>query len=123
MAHDYYRTPISAREEPVFPVKDWERKLKYGPYAEKNNMMRLAISKLQGIVDIKDDPKWKYLTEMRENKIWTMEDEKVGIKSVKGEAWINFNPMECFYMISDISDEAKINDPMFDVTRIVEKYG
>jgi len=52
-----------------------------------------------------------------------MEDERVGIKSVKGEAWIAFNPMQCFYMITDISDEAKINDPMFDVTRIVEKYG
>ena len=123
IAFDDYKTPMSSKDEPVFPIRDWDRKLKYAPYPEKNKMMRIAISRLQGIVDINNDPKWKYLGESRSNKIWSMEDETLGIRSTKGECWIDYSPYECFYMITDISDEAKINDPLFDVTRIIEKYG
>lgn len=104
-------------------MRDWERRLKYAPFEEKNRMMRRALAESKNIFDIQDSPKWKYITEKKGNKVFTMDDETTGLKKIKGQATIPWEPIELFFMITNLEEEVKGNDPLFAETRILEKIG
>lgn len=116
--------PPGAVDDPIFRVTDWERKLKYAPFEKKNAVVRNSISKLDDIQKLTSSPDWKFHSENKlGNKVWIMDDPTTGVKAVKGECWIPYPADQLFYMITDITDDRKIFDPLFNKCELIEKYG
>jgi hypothetical protein len=123
IADDYYTVPLSSKDESLFQVIDWERKQKHCPHPEKVKVMNETFRQVGLLVDIYESPNWKFHSENKlGNKVWTMTSDE-GVNAVKGECIIPYSATDLFYMITDMGDDRKIFDPLFNRCELIEKYG
>jgi len=125
IAGDFFEIPTNSKDEPMFKVTDWTRKLKYYNDPHKLKMMKLALSQMDKFWAIYESKAWKKVADNKLGAVVsTMDtDDTGGARSVRGDCWIPYSPKDLFFMITDMSEDRKIFDPMFNGCEIFEKYG
>lgn len=58
---EFFKVPVSSKEEEMFRVSDWDRRLKYYTDPRKVKMMRWAMKQMDRLNELYDSKAWRFV--------------------------------------------------------------